>query len=168
MIGTAKAQSPESVPLPIEGDLPRATATEWLNSKPLTAADLSGKVALIDFWTYSCVNWRRSLPYVRAWAEKYKDRGLVVIGVHAPEFDFEKHVDNVRWAVKEMKIDYRVLISGKPPGVAHGVDADEKGNGTVTEQRLYQLIRQPKPIGDRQFTIEFLDSGVEVFSFTFG
>jgi len=333
--GGAKAQSAEAVPLPIEGELPPATATEWLNSKPLTAADLRGKIALIDFWTYSCINWRRSLPYVRAWAEKYKDQGLVVIGVHTPEFDFEKVVDNVRQAAKEMKIDYpiaidndhaiwrafkndywpalyfvdakghirhhylgegeyeqseriiqqllaeagiagidtklvsvdargaeaaadlaslkspenyvgyertenfaspggavlgkprvyaapvrlrlnhwalsgdwtmekqatalnkangriaycfhardlhivmgpaergtsvrfRVLINGKPPGAAHGVDADEQGNGTVTEQRLYQLIRQPKPIGNRQFTIEFLDSGVEVLSFTFG
>src|SRR5712671_3704776 len=73
-------------------------ATEWLNSAPLTAAGLRGKVVLIDFWTYSCINWQRSEPYVRAWAEKYKDHGLVVIGVHAPEFAFEKHVDNVRRA----------------------------------------------------------------------
>jgi thiol-disulfide isomerase/thioredoxin len=331
----AQPRAPKAVPLPIEGELPRASATEWLNSKPLTAADLRGKVVLVDFWTYSCINWRRSLPYVRAWAEKYKAQGLVVIGVHTPEFDFERDVDNVRRAAKEMKIDYpiaidnnhavwrafrndiwpalyfvdaeghirhhqfgegeyeqseriiqqlladvgvggighklvsvdargaeaaadwgslkspenyvgyertenfaspgsvfpearrnfaiparlrlnqwalsgdwtvekqavvlnkakgrivycfhardlhlvmgpaargtsvrfRVLINGKPPGAAHGVDVDEQGNGTVTEQRLYQLIRQPKPIGDRQFTIEFLDSGVEVFSFTFG
>jgi len=71
-------------------------------------------------------------------------------------------------AARGTTVRYRVLISGKPPGAAHGVDADGKGNGTVTEQRLYQLIRQPKPIGDRQFTIEFVDSGVEVFSFTFG
>ncbi len=335
MVRGAKAQSSEAVQLPIESELPRASATEWLNSKPLTAADLRGKVILVDFWTYSCINWRRSLPYVRAWAGKYKNQGLVVIGVHTPEFEFEKDVDNVRQAAKEMKIDYpiaidndraiwrgfkndywpalyfvdaqgrirhhylgegeyenseriiqqllaeagiagvdrklvsvdargaeaaadlaslkspenyvgyerttnfsspdgavlderrvftaparlklnhwalvgdwtvekqasllnkangriaycfhardlhtvmgpaargttvrfRVLIGGKPPGAAHGVDADQQGNGTVTEQRLYQLIRQPEPIGDQQFTIEFLDSGVEVFSFTFG
>ena len=80
-------------------------AIEWLNSPPLTASGLRGKVVLIDFWTYTCINWLRSLPYVRAWAEKYKDQGLVVIGVHTPEFAFEKNVDNVRRAVKEMGVD---------------------------------------------------------------
>jgi thiol-disulfide isomerase/thioredoxin len=326
---------PKAAPLPIEGELPVARATEWLNSQPLTAADLQGKVILIDFWTYSCVNWRRTLPCVRAWADKYKDHGLVVIGVHTPEFEFEKNVDNVRRAAKDMKIDYpiaidsgreiwrafnndfwpalyfvdsqgrirhhylgegryeqseriiqqllaeagfggidhrpvsvhprgveaaadlgsmkspetyvgaertqnfdspggavldkpvtyaiparlmlnhwalagvwkvdqqaialqepngrivyrfhardlnlvmgpaargaslrfRVLMNGKPPGAAHGSDVDADGNGTSAEQRLYQLIRQPKPIGDRQFEIKFLDPGVQVFSFTFG
>jgi thiol-disulfide isomerase/thioredoxin len=327
---------PVAVQLPIEGTLPSlGSATEWLNSQPLTAAGLRGKVVLIDFWTYTCINWLRSLPYVRAWAEKYKDRGLVVIGVHAPEFAFEKNIDNVRRAAKAMRVDYpiaidndyaiwrafkneywpalyfvdaqgrirhhhfgegeyeqsemiiqrllaeagvggigqelvsadgrgaeaaadwdslqspenyvgqertqnfaspggavlgkrrayavparlrlnhwalsgdwtmekqatvlhkangriayrfhardlhlvmgpaargtsvrfRVLIDGRPPGAAHGVDVDDQGNGTVTEQRLYQLIRQPKPIADRQFEIEFLDPGVEAFAFTFG
>jgi len=310
------------------------SATEWLNSQPLTAAGLRGKVVLIDFWTYTCINWLRSLPYVRAWAEKYKDRGLVVIGVHAPEFAFEKNIDNVRRAAKAMRVDYpiaidndyaiwrafkneywpalyfvdaqgrirhhhfgegeyeqsemiiqrllaeagvggigqelvsadgrgaeaaadwdslkspenyvgqertqnfaspggsilgkrrayavparlrlnhwalsgdwtmekqatvlhkangriayrfhardlhlvmgpaargtsvrfRVLIDGQPPGFARGMDVDDQGNGTVTEQRLYQLIRQPKPIVDRRFEIEFLDAGVAAFSFTF-
>ena len=80
-----------------------ANATAWLNSQPLTAAGLRGKVVLINFWTYSCINWRRQLPYVRAWAEKYKEQGLVVIGVHAPEFSFEKEIDNVRWAAKDMR-----------------------------------------------------------------
>jgi thiol-disulfide isomerase/thioredoxin len=310
-------------------------ANEWLNSPPLTPSALRGKVVLIDFWTYTCINWRRTLPYVRAWAEKYKDQGLVVIGVHAPEFAFEKNIDNVRWAVKDMRIDYpiavdndyaiwrafknqywpalyfvdaqgrvrhqyfgegsyeqsemviqrllneargggigdglvsvdargaeaaadwgslkspenylgyertenfaspggavldkprlyelparlrlnewalsgdwtvktdtsalnkangriayrfhardlhlvmgpaaagtsvrfRLLIDGQPPGAAHGVDVDEQGNGMVTEQRMYQLIRQAKPLADRQFEIEFLDPGVEAFAFTFG
>jgi len=312
-----------------------ASAKTWLYSKPLTAADLDRKVVLVDFWTYTCINWRRQLPYVRAWAEKYKDHGLVVIGVHAPEFSFEKNIDNVRWAAKDMRIDYpividndhaiwrafnneywpalyfadaqgriqhhvfgegqyeqseivtqrllaeagnsgipnelvsvdargaeaaadwgelgsgenyvgyertenfashggtktdkahvyaiadqlrlndwalagnwtmgreaialnepngriacrfhardlhlvmgpaapgtsvrfRVLIDGQSPGAAHGVDVDSQGNGTVHEPRMYQLIRQPKPIVDRPFDIEFLDSGVEAFSFTFG
>src|SRR5919107_989744 len=321
--------------LPIEGELPAlGGATEWLNSQPLTAAGLRGKVVLVDFWTYTCINWLRQLPYVRAWAVKYKDQGLVVIGVHAPEFAFEKSANNVRWAVKEMRIDYpvavdnehtiwrafknqywpalyfvdsqgrvrdhhfgegsyeqsemiiqellaevgnsginrepvsvdargieaaadwgslksaenyvghertenfaspggvvldkprmyqrpamlrlndwalsgdwtvkkenavlnkpnggiayrfhardlhlvmgpavpgmsvrfRVRIDGQPPGAAHGADVDEQGNGVVTEQRLYQLIRQPNPIADRQFEIEFLGSGVEAFAFTF-
>jgi len=325
-----------AIQLPIEGKLPSlASATEWLNSPALTAAGLRGKVVLIDVWTYSCINWLRQLPYVRAWAEKYKNQGLVVIGVHTPEFPFEKNLDNVRRAAKDMKINYpiaidnnyalwralkneywpalyfvddqgnirhhhfgegeyaksemvlqqllseagtsgidpklvsvdargaeaaadwgslkspenyvgyertenfaspggtvsdkrkvyaaparlrlnqwalsgdwtvqkqatvlnqangriayrfhardlhlvmgpaargatvrfRVLIDGKPPGAAHGIDVDDKGNGTATEQRLYQLIRQPKPIAERQFEIEFLDAGVEAFAFTFG
>jgi thiol-disulfide isomerase/thioredoxin len=310
-------------------------ANEWLNSPPLTPSALRGKVVLIDFWTYTCINWQRTRAYVRAWAEKYKDQGLVVIGVHAPEFAFEKNIDNVRWAAKDMRVEYpiavdndhviwrafrnqywpalyfvdsqgrvryhhfgegayeqsemiiqellreagvggvsrepvsvdargldaaadwgslrspenyvgfertenfaspggavldkprmyepparlrlnewalsgdwtmkkdtavlnkasgrityrfhardlhlvmgpaapgtslkfRVLIDGQPPGAAHGIDVDEQGNGTVTQQRLYQLIRQPKPIADRQFEIEFLDPGVEAFAFTFG
>ena len=310
-------------------------ANAWLNSPPLTASELRGKVVLIDFWTYTCINWLRTLPHLRAWAEKYQRHGLVVIGVHAPEFQFEKDDNNVRSAVTGMKIPYpvavdnehviwrafnnqywpalylidsqgrlrhhyfgeggfeqseriiqellaeagatgmdrelvsvnaqgleasadwgslksgenylgydrtenfaspggtvlnkprtyqlparlglnewalagdwtmlnqvavlnkpngaiayrfhardlhlvmgpavpgtsvrfRVLIDGQPPGAAHGLDVDEQGNGTVTEQRLYQLIRQPNPISDRQFEIEFLGSGVETFAFTFG
>ncbi len=328
--------TPAAVQLPVEGDLPSmGGATLWLNSQPLTAAGLRGKVVLVEFWTYTCINWLRQLPYVRAWAEKYKDTGLVVIGVHTPEFEFEKNVDNVRRAAKEMRVDYPiaidsdgaiwrafkneywpalyfidsqghirhhqfgegeyersetiiqqllseagnagvshelvsvdahgaeaaadwaslkspetyvrhrrierfaspggavlqkrhayaaparlalnewalagvwtlgtdaavlneargrivyrfhardlhlimgpsargtsarfcVLIDGRPPGAAHGTDVDEQGYGTVTEQRLYQLIRQPAPIADRQFEIEFLDPGVEAFAFTFG
>jgi len=322
--------------LPIEGELPSlGGATGWLNSRPLTAAGLRGKVVLIDFWTYTCINWLRQLPYVRAWAEKYKDQGLVVIGVHTPEFAFERDVDNVRRAAKDMRVDYpvaidnnytiwrafnnsywpalyfvdaqghirhhhfgegeyeesemilqqlleeagnggighdlvsvdaqgaeagadwgslrspenylgyertenfaspggavldeprvyeaparlrlnhwalsgdwtieqqatvlneangriayhfhardlhlvmgpaargtsvrfRVFIDGQPPSAAHGIDVDEQGNGTVSEQRLYQLIRQQKPIADRLLEIEFLDSGVEALAFTFG
>src|SRR3954451_10726174 len=97
--------------LPVEGKLPSlAGATEWLNSAPLSAEGLRGKVVLVDFWTYSCINWLRTLPYVRAWAEKYKDRGLVVIGVHTPEFDFEKKIGNVRQAVQEMKVAYPVAV----------------------------------------------------------
>jgi thiol-disulfide isomerase/thioredoxin len=336
MIGCAKAQSTAAVQLPTEGVFPSlGSANAWLNSQPLAAAGLRGKVVLIDFWTYTCINWLRTLPYVRAWAEKYKTQGLVVIGVHTPEFAFEKNLDNVRRAAKDMGVDYpiaidsdyaiwrafkneywpalyfidakgqirhhhfgegeyersemivqqllseagiggighglvsvdargaeaaadwgslkspenyvgyartenfaspggavsekrhvyaapaqlalnhwalsgdwtvekqltvlnkangriayrfhardlhlvmgpaargasvrfRVLIDGRPPGAAHGIDVDGQGNGTVAEQRLYQLIRQPKPIADRQFEIEFLDSGVEVFAFTFG
>jgi thiol-disulfide isomerase/thioredoxin len=333
MIGSVEAQFSK---LPTEGELPSlGLATGWLNSQPLTAAGLRGKVVLIEFWTYSCINWRRQLPYVRAWSDKYRDHGLVVIGAHSPEFAFEKNVDNVRWAAKDMRVDYpiaidsdhaiwrafkneywpalyfvdarghirhhqfgegdyeqsemviqqllteagvsgishelvrvdarraeaaadwddlkspenyvgygrtenfaspgdvipdkshdyglparlkvnhwalsgnwtmereaivlnkanghmvysfhardlhlvmgpvapgtsvrfRVLIDGKPPGAAHGVDIGDQGNGTVIESRMYQLIRQPMPIVDRQFEIEFLDSGVEGFSFTFG
>jgi thiol-disulfide isomerase/thioredoxin len=332
----APAGTSAEVQLPVEGELPSfGGASGWLNSPPLTAAGLRGKVVLVEFWTYTCINWLRTLPYVRAWAEKYKDQGLVVIGVHSPEFEFEKNVDNVHQAAKDMRVTYpvaidsgyavwrafgnqywpalyfvdakgqirhhhfgegeyekserviqqllteagaagvgqglvavdargaevaadwgslkspenyvgygrtenfaspggatpdkrrvyaaparlklnhwalsgdwtveknavvlnaakgriayrfhardlhlvmgpaargasvrfRVLIDGQPPGAAHGADVDDQGNGTVTEQRLHQLIRQAKPIADRQFEIEFLDPGVEAFAFTFG
>ncbi|MFL5401437.1 MAG: thioredoxin family protein [Gemmatimonadales bacterium] len=328
--------TPKPARLPIEGELPwLGGATGWLNSPRLTPAGLRGKVVLVQVWTYTCINWLRTLPYVRAWAEKYQDQGLVVIGVHTPEFGFEHDLDNVRRAAKDMRVDYpiavdndyaiwrafnnqywpalyfvdaegrirhhkfgegdyeqsekviqellaeagqgstgqelvsvdargieaaadwgslktpenyvgydrtenfaspggtvldqrrvyaapaqlklnhwalsgdwtmgkqattlnkaggriryrfhardlhlvmgpgargtpvrfRVLIDGHPPGAAHGLDIDEQGYGTVTEQRLYQLIRQARPVSDRQFEIEFLDPGVGAFAFTFG
>jgi len=336
MLGCAKAEPNESPRLSVEGQMPSLEgATGWLNSQPLSAAGLRGRVVLIDFWTYTCINWRRTLPYIRAWSEKYKDHGLVVIGVHSPEFTFERNADNVRWAVKAVGIEYpvaidsdlaiwrafnneywpalyfidargrirhhqfgegeydlsetviqrllaeaklsdhdhalvsvdaqgaevaadwgslgsqenyvgyertenfafpggavrnkphayvapaqlqlnhwalsgdwtltkeaavlnhangriayrfhardlhlvmgpaaraasvrfRVFINGQPPLAAHGVDVDAQGNGTVIEQRLYQLIRQSEPIADQRFEIEFLDPGAEAFSFTFG
>jgi cytochrome c biogenesis protein CcdA/thiol-disulfide isomerase/thioredoxin len=100
-----------TVNLPDEGAAPSlAGAVEWLNSPPLTMEALKGKVVLVDFWTYSCINCLRAIPYVRAWADKYHDQGLVVIGVHAPEFAFEKNVDNVRKTVADLKIDYPVAI----------------------------------------------------------
>ena len=85
----------------------------WLNSKPLAADDLKGKVVLVDFWTYSCINCLRAIPYVRAWGEKYRDHGLVVIGVHAPEFAFERNVDNVKAAISTLKIGYPVAIDNE-------------------------------------------------------
>jgi thiol-disulfide isomerase/thioredoxin len=331
-----RQMSSSAAQLPVEGGLPSlGGATEWLNSQPLSAASLRGKIVLVQFCTYTCINWLRTLPYVRAWAERYEGQGLAVVGVHTPEFPFEKDVDNVRRALKEMRVVYpvavdndyaiwrafenrywpalyfvdaqgrirhhhfgegeyeqsetaiqqllaeagagrlnrepvsvdargveaaadwgslkspenyvgyvrtenfaspggaqldkrrvyatparltlnqwalsgdwtvgkqaaalneaggriayrfhardlhlvmgptargtsvriRVLIGGRPPGAAHGVDVDEQGIGTVTEQRLYQLIRQPNPVAERQFEIEFLDQGAEVFAFTFG
>jgi len=97
--------------LATEGVFPSlAGATEWINSAPLTPEGLRGKVVLVDFWTYSCINCLRTLPYVRAWAEKYKDAGLVVIGVHAPEFAFEKRSANVRKATKDLSIDFPVAV----------------------------------------------------------
>jgi thiol-disulfide isomerase/thioredoxin len=102
-IGTAE--------LPVEGHLPALYgATGWLNSAPLTPEDLRGKVVLVDFWTYTCINWLRTLGYVRAWHEKYKDRGLVVVGVHTPEFPFERDVDNVRWAAQDMRVEYPIAL----------------------------------------------------------
>ena len=322
--------------LPIEGQMPELnSATGWLNTPPLTRQALRGKVVLVDFWTYSCINCLRALPYIRAWAEKYKDHGLVVLGVHAPEFAFEKDPANVkkaveslgvtypvaldpnlavwqafnnqywpahyfidgegrirahhfgegeydkserviqtllteagyknvpggivdpektgalaaadetdmespetylgygrgtnfasntpkpdqsndyttpyplganqwglggRWTIGEEKsvadapgtkitfrfhardlhlvlgpagggkpVRFKVTLDGQAPGAAHGTDDDEAGNGTVTGQRLYQLIRQqPGQVADHTFSIEFLDPGVEAYSFTFG
>jgi thiol-disulfide isomerase/thioredoxin len=311
-----------------------AGATGWLNSPPLALEGLRGKVVLVDFWTFTCINWRRELPYVRAWAEKYRAQGLVVIGVHTPEFEFERDEGKVRRAARDIGVDYpvaidsnrevwrafgnrywpalyfidaggairhrhfgegdyaesermlqrllseagaavgtdlvepaavgieaapdlknlrtpenylghgrtdgfdspggivedepkaytaparlrpdhwalagewtvkehesvlgrgpgriayrfhardlhlvmgpsspgarvrfRVLVDGRPPGRSAGVDVDALGAGVATEQRLYQLIRQPGPIGDRRFEIEFLDPGIEAFSVSFG
>jgi thiol-disulfide isomerase/thioredoxin len=323
-------------PLPAEGHLPGFKgATGWLNSPPLTAEGLRGKVVLVDFWTYTCINWLRTLAYVRAWAEQYKDLGLVVVGVHTPEFPFEQDVDNVRRAVTDMNVWYpvaldpdyavwrafsnhywpaiyladaegrirhhqfgeggyddcergiqqllgeagvdgvpddlvsvtpegfevqadwtnlrspetyvgyaqgqnlasgsgsaigvpgsftipemlmlnqwalsgdwtiesgasvlngaegsiafrfhardvhlvmgppasgtsvpfQVLLGGRPPGDAHGFDVDEDGNGTLSEQRLHQLIRQQGSIADRTVEIAFRGPGAEAFCFTFG
>jgi thiol-disulfide isomerase/thioredoxin len=85
-------------------------APDWLNSEPLTAEALRGRVVLVDVWTYSCVNWLRTLPYIRAWADRYRDHGLVVVGVHAPEFGFEHDIDNVRRAARELDVGYPVVI----------------------------------------------------------
>src|SRR5262245_13729926 len=94
-----------------EGELPSlGDVTAWMNSQPLTPTGLRGRVVLIQFWTYTCINWLRTLPYIRAWSEKYKDNGLLVIGVHTPEFPFEKNIDNVRRAAKDMMIDYPIAI----------------------------------------------------------
>jgi thiol-disulfide isomerase/thioredoxin len=324
-----------AVDLPVEGHLPGLDgATGWLNSPPLTPEELRGKVVLVDFWTYTCINWLRTLGYIRAWHEKYKDQGLVVIGVHTPEFPFERDVDNVREAVADMNVEYpvaldpdyevweafanrywpavyiadvegrirhhhfgeggyeecervvqrllrdggetvgedlvsvvpdgleaqadwsnlkspetylgylqaenfaspggaepderrgyavpdrwrlnewaldgewtvgrraavlnqaggrlafrfhardvnlilgpptrgasvpfRVLVDGDPPGDAQGLDVDQEGNGSVTQQRLYQLVREPGRIEDRTFEITFSEPGVEAYCFTFG
>jgi thiol-disulfide isomerase/thioredoxin len=309
-------------------------ATGWVNTPPLTTPGLRGKVVVVEFWTYSCINWRRQLPYVRAWAQRYADRGLVVIGVHSPEFGFEHDPGAVERAARTMQVPYpvaidsnyaiweafhnmywpalyfidaqgrirhqqfgegdyetsemvirqllaeaghpadgalasvdargfeappdarslltpetyvgharmtgfaspggairderstyavpsrlrlaewalagtwtmgresavldqaggrivfrfhardlhivmgpgraggpvrfRVQIDGHAPGDAHGIDVDEQGNGTITEPRLHQLIRQAAPVREREFAIELLDPGAEVFSFTFG
>lgn len=319
-----------------EEDIPTLDgATGWLNTQPLTTDTLRGKVVAVDFWTYTCINWLRTLPYIRAWNQQYLSHGLVVLGVHTPEFPFERDVENVQRAVQEMRVTYpvaidndyaiwdafdnhywpalylvdaqgriryhqfgegdsdeaegmiqellaeagedtlghdlvavdamgvevaadwehlsssetyvgheraenfmspggavlgerhvysaperlgrnewalignwtiagesaalnaangriayrfhardlhlimgpstrgtsprfRVTIDGKPLGAAHGGDTNQQGAGVVNQQRLYQLIRQPIPIVDRLFEIEFLDAGVEAYAFTFG
>ena len=322
--------------LPVEGHLPGFDqATGWLNSPPLTAAGLRGQVVLVQFWTYTCINWLRTLAAVRAWADRYRDQGLVVVGVHTPEFDFEHDPDNVRQAVTDLRVTYpvavdsdygiwsafanlywpaayfidaqgqirhhrfgegdehmsemvlqqlladagadgidqaltsvdargveaaadwnslrspenylgsertdnfvspngsildasyayaappqlalnqwalsgdwtvkqgaillnaaggrilyrfrardlhlvmtppapgspvrfQVRLDGQPPGPAHGTDLDDQGNGTLTQPRLYQLVRQPGPISDRTFEVTFADPGVQAYAFTFG
>src|SRR6476646_1089415 len=113
MSGTraGKAQTASTPRLAVEGNMPPLDgAAAWINSPPLKTADLRGKVVLIEFWTYTCINWRRQLPYVRAWADKYKDQGLVVIGVHSPEFAFEKNIDNVRRATSEIRVQFPVAV----------------------------------------------------------
>jgi thiol-disulfide isomerase/thioredoxin len=102
---------PGVTPLPVEGRLPGFDrAAGWLNSPPLGADELRGKVVLVDFWTYTCINWLRTLAWIRAWYEKYGDRGLVVVGVHTPEFQFEHDADNVRRAATEMRVEYPVAL----------------------------------------------------------
>ena len=97
--------------LPVEGTMPSFEgAVTWLNSPPLTPQGLRRRVVVVDFWTYTCVNWLRTLPYVRAWAQKYGDKGLTVIGVHTPEFPFERDVDNIRKAIKDMRVDYPIAV----------------------------------------------------------
>ncbi len=265
IIGCAAQQGRRSIfpNLFSEGSFPSLSgATTWLNSPPLTPQGLRGKVVIVQFWTYTCINWLRTLPYSRAWAEKYKDKGLVVIGAHTPEFSFEHNLDNIRLQAKNLRVNYpiavdsdngvwnafnnnywpalylidaegkiryhhfgegeyeqtemllkrllreagnsdfatlnrpngriafrfhardvnlvmgpaaqtrsvpfRVLLDGQPAGAVHGTDVDAQGNGTLSEQRTYQLIRQSKPIADRLFEIEFLEPGAEAYCFTFG
>jgi cytochrome c biogenesis protein CcdA/thiol-disulfide isomerase/thioredoxin len=111
---TSVSEHTVELELPVEGDLPSLKgATAWLNSPALTPELLRGKVVLVDFWTYSCINCLRALPYVKAWYDKYRDHGLVVIGVHAPEFAFEKNMDNVRRAVEELGVAYPVAVDDR-------------------------------------------------------
>ena len=103
--------SGERPALPVEGRLASFDgATGWLNSEPLTPEGLRGRVVLVDFWTYTCVNWLRTLPYVRAWATKYADAGLTIVGVHTPEFGFERNVDNVSAAARSFDVGYPVAL----------------------------------------------------------
>jgi thiol-disulfide isomerase/thioredoxin len=90
--------------------LPLGGATEWINSPPLQLSELRGKVVLVNFWTFTCINWLRQLPYVRAWAEKYQKQGLVVIGVHSPEFEFEKNLDDIRHSARQLRVEYPIAV----------------------------------------------------------
>ncbi|WP_258223906.1 thioredoxin family protein, partial [Stenotrophomonas sp. HMWF003] len=155
------ANAPAGAPLPVEGTLPSlAGATGWLNSPPLSAEALRGKVVLVDFWTYSCINCLRAMPYVREWAERYRDHGLVVIGVHAPEFAFERSLGNVQRAVKDLKVTYPVAIdndfaiwrgfNNRYWPAHYFIDAEGRirahhfgeGNYAQSEQIIRQLLRE--------------------------
>jgi cytochrome c biogenesis protein CcdA/thiol-disulfide isomerase/thioredoxin len=155
------ANAPAGAPLPVEGTLPSlAGATGWLNSPPLSAEGLRGKVVLVDFWTYSCINCLRALPYVREWQQRYGDHGLVVIGVHAPEFAFERNLGNVQRAVKDLKITYPVAIdndfaiwrgfNNRYWPAHYFIDAEGRirahhfgeGNYAQSEQIIRQLLRE--------------------------
>ncbi|MGO7545051.1 cytochrome c biogenesis protein DipZ [Rhizobium leguminosarum] len=161
MIAAADAKPPFRSDLPVEGHAPSLDgAVEWLNSQPLTTEQLHGKVVLVDFWTYSCINCIRTIPYVRAWAEKYADQGLVVIGVHAPEFAFEKKIDNVKKAIGGFQIGYPVAIDNDYSiwrafensywPAAYLIDAKGQiryhhfgeGNYDRTEQAIQDLLRE--------------------------
>jgi thiol-disulfide isomerase/thioredoxin len=147
----------ENVRLSYEGNMPPlAGATEWLNSEPLTATDLRGRV-VVDFWTFTCINWIRAAPYRRAWDEKYREHGLTVIGVHTPEFPLERDVDSIRAAIEGRRIAYPVAV-----------DSDYAIWNAFANRRLYQLVRQPGVVDERTFEITFLERGVEAYVFTFG
>ncbi|MBX4898024.1 cytochrome c biogenesis protein DipZ [Rhizobium bangladeshense] len=161
ILPASDAKRPFRSDLPIEGYAPSFDgAVDWLNSKPLTSEQLRGKVVLVDFWTYSCINCIRTIPYVRAWAEKYADQGLVVIGVHAPEFAFEKKIDNVKKAVGDFQIRYPVAIDNDYKiwrafensywPAAYLIDANGQiryhhfgeGNYSRTEKAIQDLLRE--------------------------
>jgi cytochrome c biogenesis protein CcdA/thiol-disulfide isomerase/thioredoxin len=174
------ATQPPSVQLPVEGHLPSlAGAVDWLNSPPLTADALRGHVVLIDFWTYSCINCLRALPYVEAWAKKYRDQGLIVIGVHAPEFAFERNIDNVRAAVKRLDIDYPVAIDNNYAiwrgfnnqywPAHYFIDADGRirhhhfgeGNYQESERVIQELLREAGHKNIFPSTVSTVGTGVE-------
>jgi thiol-disulfide isomerase/thioredoxin len=169
------------VKAPGNGKLPPLSgATGWINTKLLTRTDLRGKVVLVEFWTYTCVNWRRTLPYVRAWAEKYHQQGLIVIGVHTPEFSFEKDTSNVQRAVKELNIGFPVAIDNNYavwfafrneywPALyfidAHGrIRRQQFGEGSydTSERVIQQLLDETGIPGVRQDLVAPSATGAEV------
>jgi len=174
-------QTPGIASLPVEGTAPSfGGATTWLNSSPLTPEALRGKVVLVDFWTYTCINWQRTQPYVRAWAQKYKDQGLVVVGVHTPEFEFEKSVDNIRPALKMFRVEYPIAVDSDYaiwnafknrywPAV-YVVDAKGnirfhqfgEGKYEETEAAIQQLLREAGYSGKGNGTVRLDARGSEV------
>src|SRR6266702_4779844 len=164
------ARHPAAIHLPIERELPSlGGATAWLNSPPLSAADLRGKVVLIDFWTYTCINWLRTLPYVRDWAEKYREHGMVVIGVHTPEFSFEHDLENVRRAARDMRVSYPIAFDNHYWPALYLVDAQGHirshhfGEGAYeqSEMMIQQLLAEAGIGGIDDELVSVDASGVE-------
>jgi thiol-disulfide isomerase/thioredoxin len=142
------------VDLPVEGSLPPLSgATGWLNSPPVTAADLGGHAVLVNFWTYTCINWLRQLPYLRAWSEKYQDQGLIVLGVHTPEFDVEHDLDNLRRAATDLRSTIRsrsttTTRSGMPSATATGrpcTSSTRKGRSGIIVSARATTSAQKRP-----------------------
>jgi thiol-disulfide isomerase/thioredoxin len=167
-------------PLPAEGHLPGFDgATGWLNSAPLKAEDLRGKVVLVDFWTYTCINWLRTLAHVRAWAETYEDRGLLVVGVHTPEFPFEQDIENVRRAAKDVRVGYPIALdsdyaiwrafSNQYWPAVYLADADGRirhhqfgeGGYDECERGIQQLLREAGREGTRDDLVSVAPEGLE-------
>ena len=163
----------EDIRLSYEGNLPSlAGATEWLNSDPLTVAELEGHVVLVDFWTFTCINWIRTAPFRRAWNEKYREHGLRVIGVHTPEFPFERDIDSIRAAIEERRITYPVAVDSDYaiwsafanrywPAlyVADATGAIRfhhfgEGRYDETERVIQELLHVPEPLGDDLVVVE--------------
>lgn len=180
-VGMTQPTTHAEARLPTGGEFPSlGGATAWINSPPLTSAGLRGKVVLVDVWTFTCINWLRTLPYVRAWAAKYNDKGLVVIGVHSPEFEVEKDVDNIRRAVKSMGIAYPVAVDSNL-AVWHAFDnsywpalylIDAKGHiryhyfgegeYEATERAIQQLLVEASATGVDQNPAKIDPMGPEV------
>src|SRR5918999_6257894 len=167
--------------LPSEGRLPPFEgATGWLNSEPLTTEGLRGRVVAVQFWTYTCVNWLRTLPYVREWAAKYHDQGLRVVGVHTPEFRFERNVDNVIAAAREMSVDYPIALDSNYAvwrafanqfwPALYIADAESRiryhhfgeGEYAMTEMVIQQLLVDAGADGVGQDLVEVEPRGLEV------
>jgi thiol-disulfide isomerase/thioredoxin len=171
----------EEVALGVEGRLASFEgATGWLNSDPLTTEDLRGRVVLVDFWTYTCVNWLRTLPYLRAWVAKYQDDGLTVIGVHTPEFGFEGNVDNVIAQARRLGMEYPIAVDSDYAvwnafanrfwPAAYIADADGRirfhhfgeGEYPMTEMVIQQLLRDAGADGNDQDLVMVDPRGLEV------
>jgi thiol-disulfide isomerase/thioredoxin len=178
---TAQSREPSApARFPVQGELPSLSgATGWLNSQPLTTGGLRGRVVLINFWTYTCINWLRQLPYLRAWASKYSEQGLLVVGVHTPEFGFEADAGNVARAVRELGIEYPVAIDSNYavwsafgnmywPALYFG-DADGllrqrhfgEGKYERSEQVIQQLIAETRSVGSGTGLVSVVARGTE-------
>ncbi len=167
--------------LPVEGHLASfAGASGWLNSAPLTPEALRGRVVLVDFWTYTCVNWLRTLPFLRAWAAKYTDRGLTIVGVHTPEFGFEHEVDNVRTQARALGVEYPIALDNDygvwrafanhfwpavyVADVQGRIRAHHFGEGeyAMTEMVIQQLLLDAGVAGIDQALVDVEPAGLEV------